>query len=333
MTAQGTRFCFTVNNYTQEGHESLCVALASKCRYYVVGKEVGEQGTPHLQCFCILKKNMRKKAFTKFIETAADKHPWTNLANGTNDEAADYCKKEGNYIEEGSYPKGRGTRSDIADFMAAVKDNQDDDILMDMFPTEWCKYYKAADRARSVLKRKRHRRELEEEYAEVSLRAWQKVVIRKLLSQNDRKVTWVYDPTGNIGKSWLAGYLVVNHHAFLVEGGKRADVAYAYDNQEIVVFDYTRSQEEQVNYSLIESFKNGRIFSSKYESHLKIFKKAKVLCLSNFDPDRSKLSADRWQVLEFNPPQSGFEPPRKKPRLSRNNCECEHGPYCNQNCS
>lgn len=265
---------------------------------------------------------MRVTAFTKAIKEAALKQPFTTLANGTNDEAANYCKKDGVFFENGCYPKGRGTRSDIKVFLNAAMSGADDLILAQEYPQEFAKYHKAAEKARTVAKRHSRKRKLKETFDEATLLDWQKIVLKKLHDQDDRKVTWVYDPDGGLGKSWLANYLVAQENAYLVEGGKRADIAYAYNYEKIVVFDFTRSQEEQVNYSTIESFKNGRIFSSKYESGLKLFEPAQVLCLSNFDPDRSKLSQDRWQVLQF----EKEEPPRKrrrlnKPQLKRQLCE------------
>lgn len=39
-------WCFTINNYTDEEYKSLG---SIECKYQIAGKEVGEEGTPHLQ--------------------------------------------------------------------------------------------------------------------------------------------------------------------------------------------------------------------------------------------------------------------------------------------
>lgn len=83
------------------------------------------------------------------------------------------------------------------------------------------------------------------------------------------------------------------------EGGATRDLAFAYAEQPQVVFDFCRSQKEFVNYHIIEAFKNGRLFSSKYESSLRIFDSCKVVCFANFLPEFSKLSLDRWMCLEL----------------------------------
>lgn len=363
-----SRVCFTLNNWTNSEYSKLVTSVVGWCKYFVVGKETGEEGTPHLQGFLILKRRQRLSALTnKMNEAIGFKRPkkprktnknyaaaiakynaapkgrfWTAAARGTNDEAATYCKKEADFFEEGEYPRKAGERTDIHDFMDAVREGQDDDVLMEMFPSQWLKYHKAAEKGRRVMRRKRTRKELEDQYSDAKLRTWQQLVLNKLMSQDNRTVTWVYDPQGNIGKSWFAGYLGAKHNAFLIDSGKRADVAFAYNYEPNVVFDFTRSQEEFVSYSLVESFKNGRIFSTKYESELKQFPPANVLCLSNFYPDKSKLSEDRWQILEFpDIEQHDDEPPRKrrkmnngnaKPMLQRNDCKCANGLGFNCNC-
>jgi len=83
-------------------------------------------------------------------------------------------------------------------------------------------------------------------------------------------------------------------------GGKHADIAYAYKKRTNYYFDFPRTMEEHTPYDLVEKFKDGLVFSSKYESTLKVFKNPKVLVCSNFRPIESKLSADRWNIITLN---------------------------------
>ena len=140
-------------------------------------------------------------------------------------------------------------------------------------------------------------------FEDTVLQPWQRLARRLLLDQSDRTVLWIYDPLGDTGKSYLAKYLKATlPSCILLESGKKADLANAFSNEEVVIFDYTRSMETTINYSILENFKNGYLFSPKYNSSVKQFKSCKVMCLANFVPDLSKLSQDRWMyfLLEDN---------------------------------
>lgn len=290
-------YCFTLNNYCDGHILALQRELTAMSDYIVYGKEVGEQGTPHLQGYCKLKKKTRINTIHKFWDEIVGKRANISKANGNAAQNRVYCTKDGDYYESGEIPR-QGKRNDITAFVNRIKEGATDLDLIDEHPNEFVKYHKAGSKIRKIIQRKRKQEELVEEYKECELRTWQTLVINKLAEQDDRKVTWVYDPVGNLGKSWLASYLEATENAFVVTNGKTVDIAYAYDDQPIVVFDYSRCQEERVNYNIIECFKNGRIFSSKYESEVKRFTPPVVLCLSNFYPNKESLSEDRWQLLE-----------------------------------
>ena len=69
-----------------------------------------------------------------------------------------------------------------------------------------------------------------------------------------RKVIWYVDDKGNSGKTYLTKYLLTEGHTMRYENGKSADVKYAYQGQDTVVFDLSRSQETHVNYEVIERY-------------------------------------------------------------------------------
>lgn len=138
-------------------------------------------------------------------------------------------------------------------------------------------------------------------FTKESARKWQKYFINALAPQckDDRKIHVVVDPKGGGGKSKLADYLQYHHNAFITEGGSKKDIACSYDGQPIVVFDIARNGECELNYSALESFKNGRIQSNKYESHLKRFETPHVIVLANWDLDYSKISQDQWDIYHL----------------------------------
>lgn len=87
------RVCFTVNNWTEEVLEAI---LEYKWRYVVCGKELAPTtGTPHLQCYGeFFKPSTYKKLAKKWKATFVE-------AKGTGEQASEYCKKEGDYVEKG----------------------------------------------------------------------------------------------------------------------------------------------------------------------------------------------------------------------------------------
>lgn len=132
------------------------------------------------------------------------------------------------------------------------------------------------------------------------LRSWQQDAINDVVATepHPRHVHWYYDVAGGVGKSFLVDFIVSFHDGVCFTSGKMADIAHAYNYQRVVIFDLSRTQEDKLDavYSLLEQFKNGRIFSPKYESHVKVFDVPHVLVFANFEPDKTKLSADRWKV-------------------------------------
>lgn len=138
------------------------------------------------------------------------------------------------------------------------------------------------------------------------LRPWQMDIV-KLINQkaNNRTIMWYWEQEGNVGKTTLAKYLAIKHGALYLTG-KASDAKYAVQQWiksgkrlNCVIFGYTRSMEDFVSYEAIEAIKDGIFFSGKYEGGMVIYDSPHVIVLANFEPDRSKLSADRWAITEI----------------------------------
>ena len=143
--------------------------------------------------------------------------------------------------------------------------------------------------------------DLKATYVGINWRLWQLKLIEYLQKDpDDRKVLWYVDEKGNSGKTFITKYLLTEGDTLRYENGKSADVKYALNGEKIVVFDLSRSQESHVNYEVIESVKNGVVFSTKYESKMKVFTTPHVVIMANFAPDETKMSADRWDIRYLN---------------------------------
>lgn len=120
-----------------------------------------------------------------------------------------------------------------------------------------------------------------------------------LLDQGPRIIHWIYDLEGNKGKTELWNFLSQYYSAIVLSDGKSQDIAHCYGNEKLVLFDYTRDNEECINYNVLEGFKNGRLWSPKYDSSVKVFLPPKVMCFANFLPRLSGLSMDRWNIYDL----------------------------------
>lgn len=115
---------------------------------------------------------------------------------------------------------------------------------------------------------------------------------------DDRHITWIYDETGGNGKTKFVLYCVDNLGAVRYNSGKESDIAYSYNSESIVLFDFQRAK-QFINYSTMEDLKNGHLFSGKYESSAKRFNPPHVIVFANNKPSFSDLSLDRWKVFKL----------------------------------
>lgn len=134
-------FCFTINNPTNEDRAKL---LETPYRYLVYGEEKGESGTPHLQGYCELRNQMRLNAIKAHMPRAH-----IEARRGTARQAADYCKKDGQYIEHGTMSRP-GRRSDIDSLYSLAREGKSDYEMAESTGSTFMRYYKGAREVRFV---------------------------------------------------------------------------------------------------------------------------------------------------------------------------------------
>jgi len=108
-------WCFTINNYTEQEYESLFEDHNS-VKYMIVGKEVGENQTPHLQGYVWCKNQIRMAT----VKTIAGSRAHLEIAKGNHEQNYKYCSKDGDFKEVGTRPimpkqKGEMERKRYAD--------------------------------------------------------------------------------------------------------------------------------------------------------------------------------------------------------------------------
>lgn len=144
MTTKSRGYCFTINNFT--GWDEADVERLQECAtYYVYGKEVGESGTPHLQGYVRFKNPV---GFNRIKQLLPRAH--IERQKGTCLEAANYCKKDGDYNEWGVLDTGTGlTAKERWRAIVDAAERGDMEYIRDEFPGEYLRYYDRLLRLRS----------------------------------------------------------------------------------------------------------------------------------------------------------------------------------------
>lgn len=134
---------------------------------------------------------------------------------------------------------------------------------------------------------------------------WQLALREQLTSEpDDTTVTWVWEPEGGCGKTSFAKWACVTKElgtAILV-GGRSVDIKHAISKMieakrtpRVVFVNVPR--DGSVSYRALEEVKDGIFFSAKYDSGMCCFDSPHVVVFANFEPDKSRLSKHRWNVI------------------------------------
>jgi len=143
---QSKDWCFTVNNYDDNSMDRVRgLAGCDEIVYYVCGKEVGEQGTPHLQGFLQLS---RKKTMAGVKRLLGLPTAHLEKRRGTPEQASQYCKKEDDWFEHGTMERstGSGHRSDLVAVQEAIRSGASLLNVADQHFGQFCRYGKAIER-------------------------------------------------------------------------------------------------------------------------------------------------------------------------------------------
>lgn len=331
-------YCFTINTYTDA---IVCNVQGSVgfagITYVCYGFERGsETDRPHMQGYLQAthdnKSRFQKKFGVKchFEKQKAITGPSDLELQGTFGHpytAIGYCMKDGDFHEWGEKvdikPTTKGARNDLNEVKEAIDKGESYDTICETHFQQAAMYSKFIKERIQARDSNKLLDTLREQYSSSSLMPWQNALVEYLDEGVDpRKIAWIWDKDGNSGKSWMAKYLVATRNACYLSFGRKSDLTYIFsqDPKPIVVFNLSRttapSMEEHENnkknfldgiYSLAEDLKDGILVNTKYEAKTVMFEVPHVIFFANFEPDRTKWSADRYDVTNMTP--MDFTPP------------------------
>ena len=149
------------------------------------------------------------------------------------------------------------------------------------------------------------------EIKSVEWRPWQYELKEYVNNSTSRRIIWVVGRKGNEGKSFFQGQIKEQYGKHRVctmsLTAKSSDLLHYMRGcvdiaTDIFLFNIPKSVDmENVNYSLLESIKDGEAVSGKYNTMMMTFTTPNVVMVfSNDYPDTTEFSEDRWMIFKIN---------------------------------
>lgn len=143
-------WAFTINNPTENDRQLIDV-LADQVTYMIIGNEIGESGTPHIQGCLNQKNKISFKQLKKFLPRAHIKKCIKSL-----DTNISYCKKDADYKEYGQQPK-QGKRTDLDKIKNDILSGKRVDDICIETPETYHQYGRTLQKIEDIVNRKKFR--------------------------------------------------------------------------------------------------------------------------------------------------------------------------------
>jgi len=289
------------------------------------GKEVcPTTGRPHLQGYIRLKQPLRFTGIQKLLGGDSGLTVWTLPADASDESNIGYTHKGIQTHEEweSQHEKGPNFGLNFVGFLfdrnkikvfnkyeSCMEDILNGADLMEItkkYPELIFKHRRNIMDTIKMIKNENEKNKLIELNKAIVLKQWQQELynycldIPSLTDIKAREITWVYDTVGRNGKSTLADKLVLELGAIKLPNSEIQHISYAYNGEPIIIFDFVRSLEKEVNYEVIEAILDPIVFSAKYASEIKYRASGAItMVFANFLPKLHAMSLDRWRILKL----------------------------------
>jgi len=142
----------------------------------------------------------------------------------------------------------------------------------------------------------------------IEFKPWQLSILEEVEIPTKRKIIWIVGKSCGEGKTWLQNYIEYGNRR-VVSGislqTKSGHIAHALTKHplstaDIFLFNIPKSvnTSTEIDYEMLESIKDGKLFTSKYDSQrIKVNTPNIVMVFSNDEPNTTKLAKDRWKLF------------------------------------
>lgn len=288
MVNRSKNWCFTIFNKPQ-------ITLTKwNARYIIYGQEIcPKTNKEHLQGYAQFNKTMTLNQ----LKTINKEAHWEKQ-KGTTDENIKYCSKDGKTTILGEPIKQGSCQDKFKTAVTLMKQNEPWEKILEECGYAMLRYKRQIEETIKEIKNQESKNKIAVKHH--TFHKWQEKLFEMINTKpNEREIIWIWDKEGNTGKSWMRNYIIEQFHLILFDSTNQKDVSYAYNNSKIVIFDLARHQKDHVNYGIFECIKNGRMFSGKYDSKMKKFDIPHLIIFANYEPDKEKLSKDRWNIKQI----------------------------------
>lgn len=153
--------CFTLNNYTVDELNNLDQIVNNveekNIKYICFQEERGQQGTPHIQGYCVAHNPKSLQGWKTLLGTRIH----LEVARGTAKENQAYTSKESDRIEgtvwrTGGTPPESGKRNDLLGVASAISSGLSTRAIFEQYPGEYLKFNRGIQSARLLYSGKRN---------------------------------------------------------------------------------------------------------------------------------------------------------------------------------
>jgi hypothetical protein len=140
-TTRSRFWCFTINRFTPSEVLYLReLGRSARSTYLIFGREVGANGTRHLQGYVEFKKRYRFTRAKNLLSSRAH----LEQRRATAKQASDYCKKDRDYEEFGTLSRTeQGKRNDLLEIKGLLDQGATEGHIADNYFSKWCIYRRA----------------------------------------------------------------------------------------------------------------------------------------------------------------------------------------------